>query len=336
MRFGKEPIKLDRVKILLCCLERRGNDATGIAVLNGEKVEVHKAKKGAWDFVTSREFEEWIAKRMENEEDIIGDVVLLHTRLATKGNPWVNANNHPLFKGDAAIVHNGMISNDDSMFAQLKLDRSAETDSDIIRAIIDQEGIEPDAVQVLNRLHGGIATAAVHPMYPGKVLLARSSNPLVTAWSDESEQLAWASEKEFLHKAFREIINRKGGIFQANKSNLAFHTMPNDTAHIWDREGGLVWHGKFQTGYGNYTRNPVYTVNEGYRERQKRWIQKSLPPATVEQKEPEIITNGLVTRVRCRNRDCNKLVRIPEVEQKNLDLTVLRCNKCKTPLAEAA
>lgn len=62
--------------------------------------------------------------------------VIVHTRWATQGSPSVEANNHPIVRPGIMLVHNGTIANDDQVFAQLGVARTAEVDSECIAAAI--------------------------------------------------------------------------------------------------------------------------------------------------------------------------------------------------------
>jgi glucosamine--fructose-6-phosphate aminotransferase (isomerizing) len=52
----------------------------------------------------------------------VGSTGIVHTRWATKGDPSVNLNNHPIDVQGIVGVHNGHVSNDDALFA--KIDKS--------------------------------------------------------------------------------------------------------------------------------------------------------------------------------------------------------------------
>lgn len=60
-----------------------------------------------------------------------------HNRLATQGSETDNENNHPFSNDTCTIVHNGIISNDDTLKAQYGFDYKAQTDSAIVPALID-------------------------------------------------------------------------------------------------------------------------------------------------------------------------------------------------------
>src|SRR5208282_6156228 len=174
-KYGEKPIEEHMIRLLLTSMEKRGNDATGIAMQN-KKGDVFTLKNDvpAWTFVTSDNYNNWIDEHLT--DDI--EQVILHTRAATKGSPRFAKNNHPLFNGKAAIVHNGKIENDDELFKRHNLERAADTDTDIVRAIVDKFGITKQAVARLEDIRGSAAIAALSPEYPGMMIVGRSGSPL--------------------------------------------------------------------------------------------------------------------------------------------------------------
>ena len=263
-RYNNELITKGQIQALLLAIEYRGNHATGMAAFGSAgEIAVHKSDKPAWEFLKDKSTDKWIDEELEKKPE----TVLLHTRAATQGSPRKNENNHPMFAGNATVIHNGMISNDDWLFQDLKLERKAETDSDIIRAIIDEEGITKKAIRTMNRMSGSAAISCVHPKYPGKLLLARSGNPLVYCVSD-SGLFMWASVKEALHHAQRQWTERLGIWVKQNRTDLMWATMPDNTAYIFG-EKGMEWHDEFKVA--SYYRAPIYAVNDSYHEKNKRW-----------------------------------------------------------------
>jgi asparagine synthetase B (glutamine-hydrolysing) len=307
-RFGPEPIREEQLRFLLCSLEHRGADATGIALVNpgDPEIHVHKSDMAASQYVTSRAFEKFLEQYLKEDTE----TVLLHTRFATQGAPKFNANNHPLYCGTSAVVHNGCISNDDYLFRELKLKREAETDSDIIRAIVDKWGIEKKAFNTLTRMSGSCAAAAVSQDAPGKLLLLRSGSPLVLAATQH--QLLWASRKESLHLAVRPWEKRFGVDMQANRTDVMFTPVRDHTGYIFGPKG-LEWHEKFETSYRYQT--PDYSrVHDEFDKRQSRW------------------KNAQEDRVQCPHQECARWQQIP-AKYKNEKLWDLICGTCDKPLA---
>ena len=263
-RYGDKPIEEIMIRSFLLGLEHRGNDATGIAMQRKDgEVLVYKDDIAAWTFVKSKGYENFLNEHLN--DDIIQ--VILHTRAATKGNPRKNINNHPLHAGKAAVVHNGVLNNDDALFRELELERNAETDSDILRAIVDKFGVTKEAIRKLNKVRGGAAIAALHPEYPGLMLLGRSGNPLTQA--SNGDFFCFASEKNIIHKAMRPWVSWHKKWFQFQSLQLAFSPYPDNTLEILGPDG-TEWHDEFKAFWGTY-HEPVRRVYSGWKERQRTW-----------------------------------------------------------------
>lgn len=263
-KFGADVITEDHIRALLLALEHRGTDATGIAIKNGAEIFVHKDDEPAWQFLGNKATTSFINDHLTD----VTDTVLLHTRAATQGSPRKAENNHPLTAGKTVVIHNGCLTNDDFLFKAMKLTRNAETDSDIIRAILDQEGFTPAGIRELNRLGGSAAVAAISPEAPEKLFLARSGNPLIYCVTD-GNLLMWASTKEALHHASRNWEERLNGIWvQTHRVDLKWGTMPDNTAYIFGAKG-LEHHEKFNVAY-QYTA-PRYRCYDTYQEKQELW-----------------------------------------------------------------
>jgi glucosamine 6-phosphate synthetase-like amidotransferase/phosphosugar isomerase protein len=105
---------------------------------------------------------------------------ILHTRYATQGSPSNNDNNHPILIPDTVIgIHNGIILNDDDLFAEHGWQRIAEVDSEAIFHLI---GNATKPLQVLHDLQGRAAIAWFSVNDPHTLNLARlRGSPLFIA-----------------------------------------------------------------------------------------------------------------------------------------------------------
>jgi glucosamine 6-phosphate synthetase-like amidotransferase/phosphosugar isomerase protein len=264
-KFGETPITGEELIMLLCHLEHRGPHATGIALSNGREVVVHKAPQPAWQYTKSKEFVGFLEANLTEDTQI----ALLHTRAATKGNPQINVNNHPMFDGETAIVHNGMINNETFLFGQGKYKRSCETDSDIVRAIVHEYGINQKGVRELNKMSGSAAIACVDQREPGKLLLARSGSPLVYGFTPDGDKLYWASEGHAIMRATRPFYEVRGVWVQDTASGVSIASMPDNTAWVFD-DAQRTFHQEFKTCFSYKT--PDYSkLRETYSGKARGW-----------------------------------------------------------------
>jgi glucosamine 6-phosphate synthetase-like amidotransferase/phosphosugar isomerase protein len=135
-------------QVLLAAIAERGADAVGYAY-RGERVQtqVIKQRSGASKLLEDVRVPEGASQ------------LVLHVRDYTKGHPRIEANNHPVRHGAVVGVHNGIILNDDEIFATRGFEREEPemtVDSEAIFALAEAE---PASAGVLEELHGSMAAA---------------------------------------------------------------------------------------------------------------------------------------------------------------------------------
>ena len=166
------PILLDG----LSKLEYRGYDSAGIAVFDGEKINMTKAK-GRLKVL------EEITHDGRTMPGILG---IGHTRWATHGEPSdVNAHPHLNKDGSIAVVHNGIIEN------YLKLKKKlvnkgyefiSDTDTEVIAHLLDYyyDGNPLRAItKVMHRMEGSYALGIVFKDFPDELYAVRKDSPLI-------------------------------------------------------------------------------------------------------------------------------------------------------------
>ncbi len=170
------PILLDGLRRL----EYRGYDSAGLAVLDGECIQVVRT----------------VGKLVKLAEalrarPLTGTTGIGHTRWATHGAPS-EPNAHPHHVDGVAVVHNGIIENHVALRRELQqrgVAFSSDTDTEIVAHLVAErhrQG-EPllEAVRgALGRLRGAYALAVLSEREPGRVVVARHSSPLVLGIGD--------------------------------------------------------------------------------------------------------------------------------------------------------
>lgn len=262
-RYGNEPISLSEIETLLCSLEIRGNHASGIAIQNGADIVIHKMALPAWGFIKDPATIAFMKDHLAEDTD----TVLLHTRFATVGNPNVNDNNHPMFDGKVALVHNGGIRNADTLFTDTKLPRYAATDSDILRALIAEHGFTASATRQLARCMGSAAIAAVSSDYPGQLFLGRSGNPLVVAHAND--KLYFSSTLQSIQRAVRPWERHHGLFMRGPSRNFSYNFLHDHTAYILKSDDTSVHH-EMNIAGNTFTAVP-YRSHDNYAEKMQIW-----------------------------------------------------------------
>lgn len=175
---------------LLEGIEHRGRDATGFGYVcdNGDSL-VSKACIPATKFVKLR-------KRIPPD----ARTVLLHTRLATNGDPAFPENNHPTIAGSVLAVHNGVIYNDHKLFDRVSTPRMGDVDSEVIPALTNHYGLD-NLDQFIDEVDGSFALAIADAARPGDLRLVRGPHsPLYVYKTDKL--VVWASTYATIKEAW--------------------------------------------------------------------------------------------------------------------------------------
>jgi glutamine---fructose-6-phosphate transaminase (isomerizing) len=159
-------------------LEYRGYDSAGVAIYDGDTINLSKTKGKVDD----------LEKKVTDQISPNGTLGIGHTRWATHGVPN-DVNSHPHFSnsGDLVIIHNGIIENYSSLKKEL-INRGysfvSDTDTEVLINLIEDikksEGIKlGQAVQIaLNQVVGAYAIAVFDKNKPNEIVLARLGSPL--------------------------------------------------------------------------------------------------------------------------------------------------------------
>jgi glucosamine--fructose-6-phosphate aminotransferase (isomerizing) len=166
-------------------LEYRGYDSAGIALYDGNEINLSKTKGKVVD----------LKNKSERDISINGNLGMGHTRWATHGVPN-DVNSHPHYSnsGELVIIHNGIIENYESIkTALLKRGYVFESDTDtevlvnLIEEVKKKEGVKlGQAVQIaLNQVVGAYAIAVFDKKKPDEIVVAKLGSPLAIGIGDK-------------------------------------------------------------------------------------------------------------------------------------------------------
>ena len=251
--IGKEnaaPILLEGLKRL----EYRGYDSAGMVIFDGKKPKIKITKtKGRVNELESKIGESWK-----------GNMGIAHTRWATHGEPSEkNAHPHMDCEGKVFVCHNGIIENykvlKDALISRGHKFKS-DTDTEVLAHLIEENlryG-EKAILKALKQVRGTYGLAIMVADWPDRIILARSSSPLVIGIGI-GENLV-ASDASAIVGRTRDVIylnDGEGAILTQNKVKLfnisRLHqdyggqakfrdlNVPNKNLNILKRKEKLEW-----------------------------------------------------------------------------------------------
>ncbi len=158
-------------------LEYRGYDSAGIALYDGNQINLSKTKGKVEDL-----------KNKAKGTSLEGKLGIGHTRWATHGVPN-DVNSHPHYSnsGDLVIIHNGIIENYESIKQALSsrgYTFTSDTDTEVLVNLIEEIKKTEDvklgkAVQIaLNQVVGAYAIAVFDKQKPDEIVVAKLGSPL--------------------------------------------------------------------------------------------------------------------------------------------------------------
>jgi glucosamine--fructose-6-phosphate aminotransferase (isomerizing) len=212
----------------LRCLEYRGYDSAGVAVIEDGQLSVMKA-----------------AGKLSNLEALLltkkpaATVGIGHTRWATHGVPNdQNAHPHMDSTGTIAVVHNGIIENHEELREELIKKGyvfNSETDTEVVAHLVSHEyKVDQDLLQAILRsvakLQGAYALGIVCQRYPDKIYAVNRHYSLAIGLGEHESFLASDS------MAVRQYTNK---ILKLEQSEVA--EISASGARLFDFDGKEVF-----------------------------------------------------------------------------------------------
>jgi glucosamine--fructose-6-phosphate aminotransferase (isomerizing) len=236
-------------------LEYRGYDSAGIAVVNGDGVEVVRAEGKLTNLESKL-----------SEKEIKGSFGMGHTRWATHGKPNENnAHPHRDCQGKIVVIHNGIIEN----FLPLKqrLQKAGhefrtETDTEVVAHLIEENmksgtKFVPAVKKTLKELEGHYALVMIHGDEPGTIIAAKHGPPLVVGLG-EGENIV-ASDVAPLLSYTRNIIYLEDGEY-AVASDKAVDVFGGDDQKVARAPKKIMWDAVMaeKEGYRHYMLKEIH------------------------------------------------------------------------------
>jgi len=193
------PVLLSKLR----CLEYRGYDSAGVAVMEGGRINVIKAAGKLSNLET----------RLQKERPT-ASVGIGHTRWATHGSATdENAHPHMNANGTLAIVHNGIIEN----YAELRQELTddgfifiSDTDTEVVVHLLSREleqrgEMLPAIIATLDRMAGAYALGIVSQQYPDRIWAVNHHYSLTVGLGESESFLASDSTavRQYTNKVVR-------------------------------------------------------------------------------------------------------------------------------------
>jgi glutamine---fructose-6-phosphate transaminase (isomerizing) len=191
------------IRELFILSETRGKESSGIAVRNAADNTIHVTKDDvpASELIASPTYRAFLDNALKPA--FVGAqrelAVIAHSRLVTNGTQEHNFNNQPCIKDGTVMVHNGIVTNVDALWAKYsgRIERKYEVDTELLASLFRlflNEGLGPvEAIRrVFNEMEGA-ASVAILIEDAQQVLLATNTGSLYTI-PDAAGSLVFASE----------------------------------------------------------------------------------------------------------------------------------------------
>ncbi len=166
----------------LIALQHRGQDAAGMAISDGRKINAVRGLGLVSDVFKEKDLR------------IRGHIGIGHTRYPTIGG-CERSDVQPTVLGDAAVAHNGHIANYEQLRTELEEDGcsfKSTVDSEPMAYLINKSGIEEGVRAIINRFEGSFSDVAI---CEGRLAVFRDRfglRPLV--WAENEDFICFASE----------------------------------------------------------------------------------------------------------------------------------------------
>lgn len=260
MALGKLPERQEKLRQesmifltteLLQLTQARGTDATGVSMMfNDGNFMGLKMGISSPEFISrfggaKTDFEGFIKLWREYEHPV--KTYLGHCRKTSIGSSKDNSNNHPIKVGNIVGIHNGTLTNHDTVFEKLDCKRDGDVDSEAIIRMLHfytRKGTDPFTPEMLKevclRLQGTYSVIAYNADNPNQVATFRDGRPAHVALVRPLNLLLMASDEAYIKQVLYRY-NKHSKIYLSRikfpilmKNDIDYKNMADDTCAVFD------------------------------------------------------------------------------------------------------
>jgi hypothetical protein len=189
--------------------QTRGREAAGLAVHNGDRIEVLKQAGSVEAFLAEPRFEALMERTLATYGTGAGERLTLaitgHSRLVTNGSHSNADNNQPVISRGSVAIHNGIVVNDRVLAGRYpELELRSEVDTEVLTGVLrlkfDAHGdLLRAARETFAELEGSASLSMLFDNLDA-LLLATNTGSLFTLTNARGTLLAFASERFILKR----------------------------------------------------------------------------------------------------------------------------------------
>jgi len=207
--------------------EKRGREASGLAVCAEGAIQVYKRAGSARAMLKSADYQSFVSRTLLQpalqassppETAVIG-----HSRLVTNGGRGFSENNQPLVTDHCVGIHNGIVVNDQAIKERHGgLDATSDVDSEVIFRLIEAnfkttKSITDAVVNAYQEIEGAASIAFYHDITHTLTLMTNTGS-LYVAVNHDAQVLVFASEPSFVQQVLSQCkLTKTLGKFATRK-----------------------------------------------------------------------------------------------------------------------
>jgi glutamine---fructose-6-phosphate transaminase (isomerizing) len=175
--ISSSPVREDELNVLVAHAQQRGRDSSGLVTFTNDVYQIYRA-----DYPITR-----LLKEVRPQAS---HLVLGHSRLITNG----LGDNQPVVRDGVAVLHNGIVVNDEAIWPEIGKVRALQVDTEVIAGIAAaylESGREFAQLpaHILSLCRGVVACALILPML-GKLCLFSNNGSLYVGRKGETTMFA--------------------------------------------------------------------------------------------------------------------------------------------------